>query len=129
MINDLDRLRRLEREIGPSADALNPTGHRGLLQVALPTAIAAALFAIALVAWPQGQMTDAEVPQTVGHARSELTTEESAALIREEFAEAEAARELLKAEVRKAATWPPTYWFNDRTALMYRSPWGPPSPR
>src|SRR4029079_3191724 len=76
MINDLDRLRRLESEIGPSADALNRTGHRGVLQVALPTAIVAALFAIARVAWPQRQMTDAEVPQTVGHAGTELTTED-----------------------------------------------------
>ena len=41
------------------------------------------------------------------------------------LAGAEAARELLKAEVRKAATPPPSSWFNDRTALMYRSPWRP----
>jgi hypothetical protein len=125
MINDLDRLRRLESEIGPSADALNRRGHRGLLQVALPTAIVAALFAIALVAWPQRQMSDDEVPQTIGHAGSERTTEDSEGLVREEYAEAEAARELLKLELRKAATRPATYWFNDHTALMYRSPWSP----
>ena len=105
-----DLLRRLEREVGPLADALTRAKPRSvLLRALLRTAIAGMAMAALVIAW-QHIPSDARNTETTGGRISEA----------EEVARLRAAPVEPEAEHRQLQVW-----HEDSNLLLYRSPWRP----
>ena len=128
-----DALRRLERAVGPAADAAEtklmalPRPHR-YRQVRLRTALlatVAAAFAGALLALP---LLDSTVrspdPEPIGTVAVAPPQDAEIARLRSALADAEEAQSRLRAELEEARK--PrrgVRWFEDTQLLMYRHPW------
>ena len=127
-----DLLRRLEREVGPLADAatLKRVEPRSVLLRAffLPTAIVGMAVAALVIAW-QHVPSDARQIETVGAGTSEaeevfqlraalVESEEKQRSLRTELSLAR--KELRSLEHRHLQGWP-----EDTNLLLYRSPRGP----
>ena len=105
-----DLLRRLEREVGPLADALTGAEPRSvLLRALLRTAIAGMAMAALVIAW-QHIPSDARNTETTGGRISEA---EEVARLRATLVDPEAEHRQLQA------------WHEDSNLLLYRSPWRP----
>ena len=114
-----DLLRRLEREVGPLADALTRAMPRSVLTRAKPrsvllrallrTAIAGMAMAALVITW-QHIASDARNTETTGGRISEA---EEVARLRAALVEPEAEHRQLQV------------WHEDSNLLLYRSPWRP----
>jgi hypothetical protein len=126
-----DLLRRLEREVGPLADAaiLTRAEPRSvLLRAFLRTAIAGMAVAALVIAW-QHIPSDARQIETTGAGTSEA---EEVARLRAALLESEEVQRSLRTELsfarlelRGLEHRHPHGWHEDRNLLLYRSPWGP----
>ena len=106
-----DLLCRLEREVGPLADALTRAKPRSVLSRALlRTAIAGTAMAVLVIAWQHTPSDARNTEATGGRMISEAkeVTRPRAALV-----EPEAKQEQLQV------------WHDDSNLLLYRSPWRP----
>jgi hypothetical protein len=106
-----DLLCRLEREVGPLADALTRAKPRSVLSRALlRTAIAGTAMAVLVIAWQHTPSDARNTEATGGRMISEAkeVTRPRAALV-----EPEAKQEQLQV------------WHDDSNMLLYRSPWRP----
>lgn len=123
-------LRRLEREVGPLADAaiLTRAEPRSvLLRAFLRTAIAGMAIAALVVAWQH--MPSARQIETIGAGTFEA---EEVAQLRAALVESEAVQRSLRTELslarkelRSLEHRHPHRWHEDSNLLLYRSPWGP----
>ena len=126
-----DLLRRLEREVGPLADAgiLTKAEPRSvLLRAFLRTVVAGMAMAGLVIAW-QHMPSDARQIETIGAGTSEL---EEAVLLRAALVESEAVQRslqtelsLVQKELRSLEHRHRHVWHEDSNLLLYRSPWGP----
>jgi len=124
-----DLLRRLEREVGPLADALTRAKPCSvLLRALLRTAIAGMAMAALVIAW-QHIPSDARQIETIGAGSSEA---EEVARLRAALVESEAGQRSLRTELslarkelRSLEHRYPHGWHEDSNLLLYRSPWGP----
>jgi hypothetical protein len=106
-----DLLSRLEREVGPLADALTRAKPRSvLLRALLRTAIAGTALAALVIAW-QHIPSDAWNTETTG--RRMISEAEDVARLRAALVESEAEHRQLQ------------LWHEDSNLLLYRSPWRP----
>jgi hypothetical protein len=103
-------LRRLEREVGPLADALTRAEPRSVLLRALRrTAIAGMAMTALVIAW-QHMPSDARNTETTNERISEA---EEVARLRATLVDPEAEHRQLQV------------WHEDSNLLLYRSPWRP----
>ena len=132
-----DLLRRLEREVGPVADAatlkaatLKRVEPRSALLRAffLPTAILGMAVAALVIAW-QHVPSDARQLETIGARASEA---QEVAQLRSALAESEDEQRSLRTELGLARKELRSLedrhlqgWLEDTNLLLYRSPWGP----
>jgi uncharacterized membrane protein YccC len=126
-----DLLRRLEREVGPLADASTLTRvepRSVLMRAFLRTAIAGMAVAALVIAW-QHMPSDARQIETIGARTSEA---EEVAHLRAALVESEAEQRSLRTqlglarkELRSLEHRHPHGWHEDTNLLRYRSPWGP----
>jgi hypothetical protein len=126
-----DLLRRLEREVGPLADATTLTRvepRSVLLRAFLPTAIVGMAVAALVIAW-QHIPSDARQIETIGAGTSEAqeVAQLRAALVESEDEQRSLRTELSLArkELRSLEHRHPHGWPEDTNLLLYRSPWGP----
>ncbi len=114
-----DLLRRLEREVGPLADAWTRAKPRSVLTRAKPrsvvsrallrTAVAGMVMAVLVIAWQQIPSDAPNTEMTGGR----ISEGEEVAQLRAAPAAAEAAHRQLQV------------WHEDSNLLLYRSPWWP----
>ena len=126
-----DLLRRLEREVGPLADATTLTRadpRSVLLRAFLRTALAGMAVAALVIAW-QHIPSDARQIETIGAGTSEA---EEVAQLRATLVESEEEQRnlrtelsLARKELRSLEHRHPHGWHEDTNLLLYRSPWGP----
>ena len=124
-----DLLRRLEREVGPVADAASWTKAlpRSVLQRTVFRAVVAAVALVVLVtAWKHLPSDARAVVETTGLSTSAETDEISRLHVA--LADAEAAQRRLRAELDMAReevrNLSKTHsWHEDTAMLTYRSPW------
>lgn len=124
-----DLLRRLEREVGPVADAANWTKAlpRSVLQrVVLRAVVAAVALVVLVTAWQHLPSDAGAVVETTGLSTSAEADEISR--LRVELADAEAAQRRLQVELDMARDevrhLVKTHsWHDDTAMLTYRSPW------
>ena len=126
-----DLLRRVEREVGPLADAATLTRAKPrsiLLRAFLRTAIAGMVGAALVIAW-QYIPSDAQQIETTGAGSLEA---EEVARLRAALVESEEVQRTLRTELslarkelRSIEHRHPHGWHEDRNVLLYRSPWGP----
>ena len=126
-----DLLRRLEREVGPLADAAIFTRvepRSVLLRAFLRAAIAGMAVAALVIAW-QHIPSDARQIEATGAGTSEA---EEVARLRAALVESEAVQRSLRTELSLARKELRSLehrhrhvWHEDSNLLLYRSPWGP----
>ena len=126
-----DLLRRLEREVGPLADAATLTRAEPrsvLLRAFLRTAIAGMAVAALVIAW-QYIPSDARQIETTGAGppEAEEVARLRAALVESEVVQRSLRTELsfARKELRSLEHRHPHGWHEDRNLLLYRSPWRP----
>ena len=124
-----DILRRLEREVGPLADAaLSPARpHSVLWRAVLRTAIAGMAMAVLVIASQYLPNEIQQIETTGTNGRDREVAQLRAALDNSEAAQRSLQQELdlARNELRSRETRQPLGWHEDSNLLLYRSPrWG-----